>query len=210
MRRAILSAGRPLRHESSDDVLWARVRAGDGDAFGLLYERHARGIYNYLFRRVGDWSEAEDLTAVAFLEAFRRRNDVVIDEAMVRAWLYGIATNVARNRNRALRRHRDALRRLPRAGTEDFAPDVPARLDAERRMRRLLERLASLPSEQVDVVALCLWSELSYHEAAAALGVPVGTVRSRLSRARVTLRELLSEPGHESGMTQKREGAHPG
>ena len=128
---------------------------------------------------------------------------------MVRAWLYGIATNVARNRNRALRRHREAMRRLPRAGTEDFTPDVPARLDAELRMRRLLEALASLPREQADGVVLCLWSELSYKEAATALGVPVGTVRSRLSRARAALTELLFEPGHESDKTHEREGVLP-
>jgi RNA polymerase sigma-70 factor (ECF subfamily) len=182
---------------TTDGELWARAREGDGEAFGRLYERHARAVYNYLFRRLADWCEAEDLTAVVFLEAFRRRNDVAVEADLVRGWLFGIATNVARNRARARRRHRAALGRLPRAEAGEFADDVAARLDAERRMRGLLGTLSRLPREQQDVVALCLWSELSYEEAAAALGVPVGTVRSRLSRARAALREPTPGRGRD-------------
>jgi RNA polymerase sigma-70 factor (ECF subfamily) len=72
----------------------------------------------------------------------------------------------------------------------DPADDVAAHVDDERRMKQLLARLSELPRGEQDVVALCVWSELSYEDAAAALGVPVGTVRSRLSRARGRLREL--------------------
>ena len=63
---------------ASDESLFRASASGDSAAFSELYERHARTIYNYLFRRLADWSEAEDLTAVVFLEAFRRRNDVVV------------------------------------------------------------------------------------------------------------------------------------
>jgi RNA polymerase sigma factor (sigma-70 family) len=78
-----------------------------------------------------------------------------------------------------------------------LADDADARLDDERRMRGVLKSLGRLPGREQDVLALCAWADLSYEEAAVALGVPVGTVRSRLSRARARLRELNPETGHE-------------
>jgi RNA polymerase sigma-70 factor (ECF subfamily) len=175
-----------LEHDS-DDALWQASRKGDGQAFGVLYARHAREIYNYLFRRLADWSEAEDLTAVVFLEAFRRRRDAVIVDGRLLPWLYGIATNVLRNRRRAQWRHRDLLAQLVHEGRGDAAPDLASRVDAANQMRSALKRISLLPRAQQDVVALCLFSGLSYEDAATALGVPVGTVRSRLARARASL-----------------------
>ncbi|MBD0328726.1 MAG: RNA polymerase sigma factor [Thermoleophilia bacterium] len=184
----------------SDDVLWRRAAAGDAGAFGDLYERHCRAVYNYLFRRLGDWSDAEELTAVVFLEAFRRRRDVRVENGKVLPWLYGIATNLVRNRRRSLRRQRNALEGMDRAEpSSDGSADALARVDAEQRMRALLRLVGRLRKDQQDVVALCIWSELSYEEAAVALDVPVGTIRSRLARARAALRELADANGHELG-----------
>jgi RNA polymerase sigma-70 factor (ECF subfamily) len=180
---------------ASDESLFRASASGDQTAFAELYERHARTIYNYLFRRLADWSEAEDLTAVVFLEAFRRRKDVVVFEGKLLPWLYGIATNVLRNRRRALWRHRDLVAQLA-DGPTTAAPDAAARAEAAEQMRTVLTRVATLPRKQQDVVALCVWSGLSYEEAAAALDVPVGTVRSRLARARAALTELDGLPGH--------------
>jgi RNA polymerase sigma factor (sigma-70 family) len=177
----------------SDESLFRASTRGEQAAFAELYERHARTIYNYLFRRLADWSEAEDLTAVVFLEAFRRRREVVVVEGKLVPWLYGIATNVLRNRRRALWRHRALVERLA-SEPRTAAPDIAARTEAATQMRSVLERVARLPRRQQDVVALCLWSGLSYEEAAAALGLPVGTVRSRLARARAALVELESPP----------------
>jgi RNA polymerase sigma factor (sigma-70 family) len=183
--------------EPSDGVLWARSRSGDADAFGLLFDRHAKTIYNYCFRRVGSWAAAEDLLSVVFLEAWRRRGKE-LPPGKVLPWLYGIATNVVRNRRRSERRYAAALRRLSAAQTAlDFAPDVDERVDDEQRMAGALELLGSLPRREQDVFALCAWMELSYEDAATALGLPVGTVRSRLSRARRRMRELDSSTGHE-------------
>ena len=113
-------------------------------------------------------------------------------------WLYGIATNVVRNRRRSERRHRAALARMPAPDAEpSFDAEAVARLDDERRMRHALELLAALPRQQQDVLVLCDWSELSYEDAAFALSVPIGTVRSRLSRARRALEELAPPAGHE-------------
>lgn len=187
--------------EVDDGMLWSRSRAGDAAAFGVLFERHARVIYNYCFRRVGDWATAEDLLSVVFLEAWRRR-DTELPADKVLPWLYGIATNVVRNRRRSERRFAAALRRLPRPGPEPgFADLADERLDDERQMRRTLALVGRLPRSQQDVIALCLWSGISYEEAAVALGIPVGTVRSRLSRARGRLRKLDPAFGHDERRT---------
>jgi RNA polymerase sigma factor (sigma-70 family) len=184
------------RGEGSDETLWRAAANGDDGAFALLYERHARAIYNYLFRRLADWSEAEDLTAVVFVEAFRRRREVVVMEGKVLPWLYGVATNVLRNRRRTQWRNRRLLTELARDQSGASESDLQARLEAAEQMRSVLQRVGKLPRSQQEVVALCLWSGLSYSEAAAALGVPVGTVRSRLSRARAALAELAGPSRH--------------
>jgi RNA polymerase sigma-70 factor (ECF subfamily) len=187
--------------EPSDASLWARSRAGDADAFGRLFERHAKSIYNYCFRRLGDWAIAEDMLSVVFLEAWRRRNKE-LPESKVLPWLYGIATNVIRNQRRAERRFAAALRRMPgQPQQENFVELSDERLDDERRMARAIDLLAKLPRHEREVFALCAWMELSYEDAALALAVPVGTVRSRLSRARQRLRELDPAFGHEQDRT---------
>ncbi len=185
-----------------DSVLWSRSRKGDRDAFGLLFERHARTIYNYCFRRTGTWDAAEDLVSMVFLEAWRRRSKrLPIGKEL--PWLYGIATNVIRNRRRSERRYAAALRRVAAPEcSPSFEDDSDARIDDEELMARALDLLAHLPRREQEVFALCVWSELSYEDAAVALGVPVGTVRSRLSRARRRLRELAASRGHEEAKMQ--------
>src|SRR5262245_64284055 len=119
-----VTGARPRPHAASDEALLRASAGGDQAAFSELYERHARAIYNYLFRRLADWSEAEDLTAVVFLEAFRRRKEVVIVEGKLLPWLYGIATNVLRNRRRTLWRHRDLVAQLAGRQADAAAPDA--------------------------------------------------------------------------------------
>jgi RNA polymerase sigma-70 factor (ECF subfamily) len=181
----------------TDAALWKRAAAGDSDAFGLIFERHARTVYNYCFRRTGDWSQAEELTAIVFLEAWRRRRQVELERDDAIPWLLGVATNLTRNLRRTQRRYRAALERLPRERAAAFADDLDERLDDERQMRRTLRALNDLPRTEQDVLALCVWEELTYEQAAVALGIPVGTVRSRLSRARARLRELAADRADE-------------
>jgi RNA polymerase sigma factor (sigma-70 family) len=204
-----LDFGHEQLMEPSDASLWERSRAGDADAFGLLFERYAKAIYNFCFRRLGEWSAAEDMLSVVFLEAWRRR-DKELPEGKVLPWLYGIATNVVRNRRRSERRFAAALRRLPTRRPEaNFADRSDERLDDERQMRRAIDLLALLPRREQEVFALCAWMELSYEDAALALGVPVGTVRSRLSRARARLRELDPAFGHEEDRPTVQEAVKP-
>lgn len=198
-----LSSGQRTRlpevSEFPDRVLWGRAREGDVAAFGVLFERHAARIYNYCFRRTADWALAEDLTSATFLLAWRGIGREPLQAESALPLLYGIATNVVRNRRRSLKRGADAFRRLPlpRVEEPDFAEEVATRLDDETATRQLLGLFASLPRREQDVVALCDWSNLSYEEAAAALGVPIGTVRSRLARGRRRLRELRLASGPE-------------
>jgi RNA polymerase sigma factor (sigma-70 family) len=185
--------------DPSDADLWARSRSGDTNAFGCLFERHAQAICNYCFRRIGDWTAAEDALSLVFLEAWRRR-DANVGPDKVIPWLYGIATNVVRNQRRSQRRFAAALRRMRVPSAEpDFAEQADQRLDDERQMQQVLAALRQLPRHEQDVLTLCVWMGLSYEDAAAALGVPLGTIRSRLSRARARFRELDPAYGHEPG-----------
>lgn len=184
----------------TDRELWARAVAGDAAAFGCLFERHARAVYNFAFRRTASWSLAEDLTSDVFLLAWRKRRDVVFTTADERVlpWLLGVTANAVRNKHRSERRAKAAVVRLGRPETErDFSDEVLGRLADEREMREVLAVVEQLSAAEQDVLALCAWAGLSYEECAVALGVPVGTVRSRLSRARAHLRELVAASGHE-------------
>jgi RNA polymerase sigma factor (sigma-70 family) len=179
--------------QATDEQLWTHAAAGSPEAFGVLYERHARPVYNYCFRRTADWALAEDLTSVVFLEAWRKRGSVAFAGESLRPWFLGVATNVLRTRWRSQRRHRAALARLPLERGEGFADEAHARVDDERRMRVALRILGRLPRREQEIVALCELADLTYAEAAIALGLPVGTVRSRLSRGRARLRALAAD-----------------
>ena len=169
-----------------------RIRAGDHDAFGELFDAYARSVYNHAFRLTGDWAQAEDVVSLTFLDAWRLRGRIDEEGGSLRPWLLGIATNVTRNTRRAARRHAAALSRLPRDEVEgDFADEVAARLDDRAELALVRTALATLRRAEREVLALCVWSGLDYRAAAEALGVPVGTVRSRLSRARAKLAKHL-------------------
>lgn len=187
----------PVVHYMTDRELWDSARSGNAQSFGVLYERHAKAIYNYCFRRCGDWATAEDLTSVVFLEAWRRRNtDLQRDSAL--PWLYGVATNVTRSQWRSLKRFRSALDRVPAPlDVPDHADSVVDREADEVHMRQVLTAVRKLPRREQDVLALVVWEGLTYEDAALALGVPVGTIRSRLSRGRSGLGELISQSGHQ-------------
>jgi RNA polymerase sigma factor (sigma-70 family) len=176
-----------------DSVLVEELRHGSSAALASLFDCYADRIYNYCFRRTADWDIAEDATSTVFLEAWRTRDRVQVHHDSALPWLYGIATNVCRNLTRKQRRHLLAVSRLPRQqDAPDHAEDVVSRLDDERRMARLLSEIQALPKRDQDVLALVVWAGLSYEEAAAALDVPVGTVRSRLARARQRLSAATS------------------
>lgn len=162
--------------------------------FGHLFDRHAQAIYKFCARRTADLALAEDLTSTTFLEAWRHRHRAPFgnpDSAL--PWLLGVANNVVRNALRGRRRDWAAVERLPAPPVVPAAEDQAlGRSMTEARLRGALDAISALSESEQEVVLLVLWSELSYEEAASALGVPVGTIRSRLSRARSKLRAALS------------------
>jgi RNA polymerase sigma-70 factor (ECF subfamily) len=180
---------------AGDRQLWLRASAGDTAAFGELFDRHASAVYNHLFRRVADWSEAEDLTSAVFLQAWRTRGRVVIDRESVLPWLLGVANHTLHNHRRASRRYRAALRRIAPAGeaASDHADAVAAAVDSERLMAEVRHALTELPRHEREVIELCVWSGLDHRAAAVALGVSVGTVKSRMHRARHRLAAGLGQ-----------------
>ncbi|MGH9074348.1 MAG: RNA polymerase sigma factor [Acidimicrobiales bacterium] len=188
----------------SDGELWRRAAEHDGTAFGELFERHADAVYNHCFRRTGSWSTAEDLTSAVFLEAWRRRGEVNLHGESILPWLLAVANNATRNVQRSLRRHRRLLAKLPAlAPGDDSAEEAAARVDDERAMVRVLADYHRLRPVEQEVLALCDWAGLGYAEAADVLDVPLGTLRSRLSRAREHLRRLVSEEPRSEGRERR-------
>lgn len=161
----------------------------DPSAFGVIFERHFDAVHGYLQRRL-DENLADELAAQTFLVAFDRRSRFDRSRSGSRPWLFGIATNLAHN----YRRHELVeLRALAAMVPEDGAgiDGVEARVDAERMRSLLAAALADLPAEEADVLGLLVWAELSQAEVADALAIPLGTVKSRLSRARGRLQRAL-------------------
>lgn len=182
--------------DDDDRLLWERARAGDAAAFGDLYARHARPVYTFCYWRTGDAALAEDLSAAVFLEVWAARGRTELTEASLLPWLLGVAHNLVRNQWRSNRRRRAALARLPPLrDSPDHVEDVAARVDAQRRLAAVRRACERLPARELEVLQLCAWMGLSPPDAATALGIPVGTVHSRLSRARARLRGEIGEDG---------------
>lgn len=172
--------------------------------FAPIFDRHHDAVHAYLQRRVGP-DAADELAAQTFLVAFERRARYNPSRPDARPWLFGIATNLLLHHRRRVVRQ---LRAYARTGVDpvlDAFEGVEARLDAARLGRELAAALAGLPPEELEVLLLYAWAELSYPEIATALEIPVGTVRSRLWRARGRIRELLRADRESSGAPPIRE-----
>jgi RNA polymerase sigma factor (sigma-70 family) len=170
--------------DPSSDAELLRVSLSDPDAFVVIFDRHFDSICGYLARRAGV-DEGSELASEVFVRAFERRSRYDFARADAAPWLYGIAANVLRRRRRSeLRRIRAYLRVRPEPPPTDVARESDPELAAA---------LASLKAVDREALLLFAWAELGYEEIAEALAVPVGTVRSRLNRARRQLRVVLGE-----------------
>ncbi|NDU76421.1 sigma-70 family RNA polymerase sigma factor [Actinomadura sp. DSM 109109] len=180
--------------EDADDAAVIRRSRQEPEAFAAVFRRYAPDIKRYVIRRLGA-DAAEDVVAETFLAAFRQRDRYDLSRPNARPWLYGIATNLMGRHVRAEVRQ---LRVLERMGTdpvtEPFTERSDERLSAGASGRALASALASLPRGQRDALLLVAWGDLSYAETAQALNVRIGTVRSRVSRARQRLRRHLGAP----------------
>jgi RNA polymerase sigma factor (sigma-70 family) len=161
--------------------------------FGLVFDRHFQAVYAYAVRRVGE-AVAEEVAAETFLRAFERRERYDAEREDALPWLLGIATNVMRRHWRSERRRLAAYARTGIARPGEV-PEVAG---------EVLAAVAALPRRQREVLLLWAWADLSYQDIAVALALPVGTVRSRLARARGRIAGE-SPPGV---MTDAKEASH--
>nr|WP_189238642.1 RNA polymerase sigma factor [Planomonospora parontospora] len=161
------------------------------EAFALLFDRYAPEIHRYAVRRLGD-SLADDVVADTFLAAFRRRDRYDLTRPDARPWLYGIAGNlIGRHRRVEIRSYRALARTGVDEVAESYADRVDARVSASAVQEDLAGALAGLSAGDREVLLLVAWADLTYDEVAEAVGIPVGTVRSRLHRARRKSRAAL-------------------
>lgn len=182
--------GEPPPEVADEDLLAESLATPE--RFAVIFDRHAPVVHGYLSRRVG--ALADDLVSETFLLAFRGRAGYVPGRAPVRAWLFGIATNLVRRHARdEERRYRAFGRAAGHAEPTAELGEVAGRVDAQALRNELADALAALAGEDRDVLLLWTYPQLSYAEIAAALGIAVGTVRSRLHRARGKVRDRLSD-----------------
>lgn len=189
---------------AADDEQWERLRTGDSAGLRAVYEAHVDAVFRFAFRRTASVASAEDVTQAVFASVWRQASTGRLPALTLptpRPLLLRIAHNEWRNLDRSGRRRRalqDRLEHTTGREVADHADEVADRIDDERRMEEVRRALAALPSGQREAVELVLWEGLTIAEAAHALDVAEGTVKSRVSRARKRLGEMLSEAGQEN------------
>lgn len=177
---------------TDDEVLWHAARGGDPGAFEAVYERHRDRVFGQASRLLRSRVEAEDVTALVFLEAWRRRDTVRLVDGSVLPWLLVTTNHVVQNAARTARRHRRALDRIAGLAPVEARADAGfERVDDEGSVAAVRRAFAALGTGDRDVLTLCVVHELPMAAAATVLGVPVGTVKSRLSRAKRRLAALV-------------------
>ncbi|GAA4509523.1 RNA polymerase sigma factor [Actinoallomurus oryzae] len=168
-----------------------RASLTDPERFAEIFHRHWDEIHRYVVRRLGP-EAGEDVGAETFAVAFRSRGRYHLDRPDARPWLYGIATNLIGQHRRAERRRHQLLARTPAEGeTASFTDGSDARVTAELLGPRIATVLKNLSAADRDLLLLIAWADLTYEEAAEALQVPMGTVRSRLHRVRKKIRRAF-------------------
>lgn len=175
--------------------VWGNAIGGNPDAFAEIFDAHRDRVFGHSLRLIRSIPDAEDVTALVFLEAWRRRTAVRVVEGSIIGWLLVTANYVVRNHSRSLRRHQAAMRKIPPpAVEEDHAVRVLDAFDTEDRARQVRQAFARLSSREQDILTLCVFEHLTAGQVSEALRIPVGTVKSRLSRAKTHLAGLMTPP----------------
>jgi RNA polymerase sigma-70 factor (ECF subfamily) len=178
--------------ELDEQGLWKRSLQGDPDAFGALFDRHRDRVFRHAFRLAQDGHDAEDITATAFLQLWRRRSSVSLTAGSVLPWLLVTATNSALNLRRSAGRYRSLLDALPRPGDSPDAADVFLDGNPLEGLDSLLaSSLRSLGARDLELVTLVVLEGYPAAEAAGLLGLTPAAANSRLHRARHKLRSVL-------------------
>lgn len=191
--------------ETTTDAALIAASCRDPARFAVIFERHAEEIRRFLVRRVGT-DEAGAMLGEVFRIAFERRESYRSDRSSARPWLYGIASNLVLKHRRGVARRIGATGRLATMpdSQEALEDRVVAAVHAERLFPAVADAVASLPDADRQTLLLFVWEELSYDDIAQALDIPVGTVRSRLHRARQRIRELVTVDGKQTGEVSTR------
>jgi RNA polymerase sigma factor (sigma-70 family) len=187
--RLRLTRDSPSRAAGPSDAELVAASVRDADAFTELFERHWDSLYRFCRNRVG--SAGEDIAAEAFRVAFDRRKRYDARYSDARPWLFGIATNLLRDHFRTARREES---KLTRSAALDALSHTDAELNGlERQLLgpHLANALQGIPAADRDALLLLAWADLDYEQIAQALDIPLGTVRSRIHRARQRVREHL-------------------
>lgn len=184
-----------MMDETPDDGALVEASLRDPTRFSELFDRHFAAVHAFCARRVGH-DAADDLAGETFCQAFAARQRFDRSRPDARPWLFGIALNLVRMSWRSGARRAAAYERAAnrREGAFVVGDDGLLRavaIDAQRDLDVVVRGLAKLPDDEVDALLLHVWEGLSYEEVADALAIPIGTVRSRISRARARLRALL-------------------
>ena len=183
----------------ADDAAIIERSWREPEQFAVLFDRHAPHIHRYLARRA-DRQVADDLVAETFLAAFAKRDRYDLGHPDARPWLYGIATNlVNQHRRDEARQYRIRQAAIAEHDVPGHADRVAADVTAQAMRTVLNAALAALPAGDRDVLLLIAWEQLTYQEVSRALAIPVGTVQSRLHRARTKIRQVLA--GTDAGAT---------
>lgn len=174
--------------------------SADPERFALVFDRHADDIHRYVSRRLGP-DLADDVVSDTFLIAFRKRASYDLGRQDARPWLYGIASRLIRENRRAENRRNRLLARTPVPEPESFDERSAARVTSAQLQPRLAKVLTGLSAADRDLLLLVAWADLTYEECAAALGLPLGTVRSKLHRIRAKVRRAFGgvDPTGTSG-----------
>lgn len=192
--------GKVLRVGADDDADAVAASLAQPERFGVVFDRYHAAIWAFLARHAGR-DTADELAGDVFVTAFRNRQRYDPACGTVRAWLYGIAVNLQRTRWRSDARQARALERVAGGLTTAVTPIEAAEddLDGRHRLERVRDAMECLSDPHREVLALFVWEQLSYEEIASALRVEVGTVRSRLARARNELRSFVDCKGGARG-----------
>lgn len=201
--------GSDVRTQTDVD-LWQAVVAGDGEAFAAVFDRHGDRVLTQVARRIGSRQDADELASEVFVQAWRSRDKARFVDGSLLPWLLVIANHVAWKHLRSASRYVSMRRRLPAEPSlePDPADNAISNLELAERARALARALAALSRADQQLIALCDLGELTYAQAAAALDIPIGTVRSRLSRAHQRLRTILIQPASESRARPQPGGHH--
>lgn len=200
-----------MGQQDTDAALWLEATTGTERSFAVLFDRHRTRVFRKAYSQLKSIHDSEDVVAMVFLEAWRSRSKVRIVDGSVLPWLLSVTSYVLLNQSRSTRRWRRLLVALPEPeGHADHADVVLDRIDQSAQLRAVYQAMETLNPQERSILDLCVIEELPVATVAAVLDIPIGTVKSKLHRAREKIRRRIPShlmPGTGSELTAPLDGA---